>query len=56
MHGDSTGQRDGTNVEENKTSGGGIVRPVRHKTPLGILIFLVKLKVKMSNLSIFLLI
>jgi len=34
----STGQGEGTNVEANNTSGGS---PVRNKSPLGILIFLV---------------
>jgi len=38
VHGASTGQGEGTNGEANNTSGG---RPVRHKIPLGILIFLV---------------
>jgi len=40
VHSAYTGQGEGTNVEANNTSGGGW-RPVRHKIPLGILIFLV---------------
>jgi len=42
LHGDSTGQGEETNVEANNNSGGeGVGRPVRHKIPLGILIFFV---------------
>jgi len=48
VHGDYTGQGEVTNVEANITSGGG--RPVHHKIPLGILIFLV-LSTFLSDLS-----
>jgi len=42
LHGDSTGQGEETNVEVNNNRGGeGAWTPVRHKIPLGILIFLV---------------
>jgi len=42
LHGDSTGQGEETNVEANNNRGGrGAGRPVRHKIPLVILIFLV---------------
>jgi len=45
-HGDSTGQGEETNVEaNNKSWGRGTGRPVLHKIPLGILIFLVFLLV-----------
>jgi len=39
--GDYKGQGEGTNVEANKIKGGWGERPVRHKIPLGILIFLI---------------
>jgi len=42
VHGDYTGHGEVTNVEANNNSGGrGAGKPVRHKIPLGILIFLV---------------
>jgi len=42
LHGDSTGRGEKTNEEANDNSGGRKAgRPVRHKIPLGILIFLV---------------
>jgi len=44
LHGDSKGQGKETNVEANNNSGGRAARPVRHKIPLGILIFLVSAK------------
>jgi len=39
VHGDSTGPGEETNVEANNISGGRGERPIRHKIPLGILIF-----------------
>jgi len=48
LHGDSTKQGEETNVEANKVGGGG-GRPARLKIPLGILIFLVCLKIIMND-------
>jgi len=48
VHGASTGQGEGTNVEANNISGGG---PVRHKIPLGISIFIVVTDIKVNIFS-----
>jgi len=50
VHGASTGQGERTNVEANNTSVG-VGGPVRHLIPLGILIFLVYIRVVLGGLD-----
>jgi len=51
LHGDSTGQGEETNVEANNNRRGGAERLVRHKIPLGILIFIVLERMKKEILG-----